>query len=52
MTENMITVALIVGDPSHEDLQLNGSEKRPAQLRVTGYRDVQPAPPAVLPAGA
>jgi hypothetical protein len=23
MTENMITVALIVGDPGHEDLQLN-----------------------------
>jgi hypothetical protein len=23
MTENMITVALIIGDPGHEDLQLN-----------------------------
>ena len=23
MTESMITVALIVGDPAHEDLQLN-----------------------------
>ena len=23
MTENMITVALIIGDPGHDDLQLN-----------------------------
>jgi hypothetical protein len=29
MTQNMITVALIVGDPGHEGLQLNEGSRQP-----------------------
>ncbi len=38
MTENMITVALIVGDPGHEDLQLNQGSLAAAARMIEGRR--------------
>jgi hypothetical protein len=37
MTESMITVALVVGDPAHEELQLNEASLAAAERAIEGH---------------